>query len=172
MPSRTNRQVEGKMLSEYLLQEYPQFVTVNRQPLGKLVNGLAAEVGQEKAIKLSRAFRPEVDAVVVLPRHLILIEAKVWNVVNGLAKLPLYRALVATTPELQQYMPRDIIMELVVGWTNDNLETMATAMDVRVKTYNPPWLQEIVDGLHKYWTADYRRARADKLALREFYGVD
>ena len=169
--TRKNRQVETRMISEYMAAEYGKFTTMTSVPLGKVSNALSAEVGTEKAIGMMRPFRPEVDAIAVLPDYLVLVEAKVWNVVNGLAKLPLYKSLIQFTPELQQYLPRDIIMEIVVGWTNDNLEIMAREAGIKVKLYRPDWLQSVVDDMHKYWTAEYRANREQVLSLREFYGL-
>jgi hypothetical protein len=113
-----------------------------------------------------------VDAVVVLPRFLLLIEAKVWNIVNGLAKLPLYKSLVPVTPELKQYMPREVIMQLVVGWTNPNLERMARDVGVEVRVFCPDWLKEVVDRMNMYWTREYRAEREKKQAMRRYFGVD
>ncbi len=169
---RKNRAVETRLVSEYLLATYPKFPSINGVPLGVVDSGLMASYGYKKAIGLSRPFRPEADAVVILPRHLLLIEAKVWNIVNGLAKLPLYKSLVPVTPELKQYLPRDVLMELVVGWTNPNLEIMARDLGVKVKVYCPDWLTQVVADYQAYWTRDYRDARAQKLQLREMYGVE
>lgn len=169
---RKNNQVETRMVAEYLKATYSTYPFIIAQPLGKVDETLQAQVGTARAIKISRPFRPEVDAVVILPRHLIIIEAKVWNIVNGLAKLPLYKSLVAHTPELQQYQPREVIMELVVGWTNSNLDIMAREMDVRVKVYCPPWLEEVVESQHRYWLPEYRTKREQVLRDRELLGLD
>ncbi len=171
MPRKT-QQVETRLIAEYCKETYSKFPVIMKQPLGKVSEGLMADLGYDKALRISRPSRPEVDAVVVLPRHLLLIEAKVWSVVNGLAKLPLYKSLVPFTPELRSYQGRDILMELVVAWTNDNLEIMARDTGVAVKVYHPPWIEDVVKGMHNYWTADYRTARAEKLRLREQLGLD
>jgi len=170
--ARKNQQVETRMVSEYLLNMYPKFQTLQPVPLGAIDEKLSAQVGYTKALGLSRPFRPYADALVILPNYIILIEAKVWNVVNGLAKLPLYKSLVPLTPELKQYMPREVLMELVVGWTNVNLEIMARDAGVRIKVYSPPWLQDVVDRMHNYWTADYRSERARRLEMRETLGLE
>lgn len=170
--ARKNQQVETRMVSEYLVQQYPKFTAMQAVPLGAIDNALMATAGYQKAIGLSRPYRPEADAIVILPNYLLLIEAKVWNVVNGLSKLPLYASLVPVTPELQQYMPRQILMELVVGTTNSNLQTMAAKMGVSIKLYNPPWLQDVVNSMNLYWTADYQAERQRKLAMRKTLGVD
>jgi len=169
---RKSRQVETRMTAEYLLKEYSKFQSITACPLGRVDEALMATAGYQKALGLSRPYRPEADAIVVLPNYLLLIESKVWNVVNGLAKLPLYKSLIPFTPELSKYMPRDIIMELVVGWTNSNLEIMARDAGVRIKVYSPPWLQEVVRGMHDYWTSDYQRERQRVLEARKTLGLE
>ncbi|MBA7559842.1 hypothetical protein ES708_01458 [subsurface metagenome] len=170
--ARKSRQVEVRMISEYLKLNYSEFSFILNPPLGAVSERLMAEEGYQRALGLSRPFRPVADAVVVLPHYLLLVEAKVWNVVNGLAKLPLYRSLVPVTPELKQYMPRQVLMQLVVGWTNPNLQIMARGAGVELRVYCPPWLEEVVESMHKYWTREYRDQREKRLHMREFFGVD
>lgn len=170
--ARKTRQIETRMMAEYLLQYYSKFPRLTAVPLGSVSDTLMASVGYQKAIGLSRPFRPEVDAIVILPNYLLLLEAKVFKVVDGCAKLPLYKSLVPTTPELKQYLPREIIMQLVVGWSSPNLETMAAAAGVQLKTYAPPWLDEIVQSYHRYWTAEYQQQRQKKLDMRQYFGVE
>lgn len=160
------------MLSEYLLANYAKFSYIMDIPLGMIDEKIMATVGYQQAINMARPFRPRADAIVILPRYLVLVEAKVWNTVNGLAKLPLYKSLVPVTPELKQYMPREVIMELVVGAAPSNLSIMADAQDIRLKIFNPPWLLEVVDSMNKYWTPEYQAARQEKLALREHFGLE
>jgi hypothetical protein len=170
--ARKNQQVESRMISEYMLQNYSKFTYTLAVPLGSLPQELLTSQGMARTMGIMRPYRPEVDALVVLPRYILIIEAKVWNVINGLSKLPLYKSLVPTTPELQQYMPREVLMQLVVGWTNPNLERMARDSDVSVVVFCPPWLQEIVNKMHDYWTSEARTLRDQKLAMREYFGIE
>lgn len=192
--ARKTQQVETRLVSEYLQSVYGKFVTLAAVPLGRVSEELQSEVGYQKAINIMRPYRPEVDGLVVLPRHLVLIEAKVWNIVNGLAKLPLYKSLLPFTPELKNLVvdgdpleghlrsglssgvndltSREVILELVVAWTNPNLEIMARDADVRVVTYCPGWLGPIVAAQHNYWTKEYRAQREQKLQLREYFGLE
>jgi len=169
--ARQNQQVEVRMVSEYLLQNYAQYEYTMAVPLGSLPVELLATQGQAKTMGIMRPYRPEVDAMVVLPRFLLLVEAKVWNIINGLSKLPMYKSLVPITPELQGYMPREILMQLVVGWTNPNLERMARDAGVEVRVFCPAWLKEIVDKMHNYWGPEARAEREQKIAMREYFGV-
>ncbi len=170
--ARKSRQVEVRMLSEYLLFQYPKYSYIMDVPLGKVDEALLKSQGYQQAINMSRPFRPRADAVVIEPGALLIVETKVWNVVNGLAKLPLYKSLVPFTPELKQYSKLPVLMELVVGWTNSNLEIMARDMDVKVAVYSPDWLKEVVDSMHNYWTKDYQQQRQEKIKLREYYGIE
>ncbi len=170
--ARKSRQVETRMLSEYLLANYGKFSYIMDVPLGIVDDKLMASMGYQAAINSLRPFRPRADAIVILPRYLLVVEAKVWNTVNGLAKLPLYKSLIPVTPELKQYLPREILMELVVGAAPSNLSIMAEAQGVTLRIFNPPWLQGVVDGMNKYWTPEYQRARQDKLANRERLGLE
>jgi len=160
------------MLSEYLQLTYPKYMQIRGVPLGVIDSKLMADVGFKKAVAYSRPYRPEADSLVILPGALVLIEAKVWNVINGLAKLPLYKSLVPVTPELKEYHKLPVVMELVVGWTNSNLEIMAGELNVKIKVYSPPWLNEVVQRMQNYWTADYRAARDQKLQQRQVLGLE
>jgi hypothetical protein len=193
MPRETH-QVETRLIAEYCQERYAKFPVTLGQPLGLVKRELIQEVGLRQAINLTRPFRPEVDAIVVLPRFLLLVEAKVWNVVNGLAKLPLYKSLVPVTEEFKRFtvwrgttLPdgrviqtaedvdltqRPVLMQLVVGWTNDNLEIMARDAGVEVVVFHRPWLDEVVKRMHHYWTAEYRQAREEKMRLRRAAGVE
>ena len=170
--ARKNRQVESRMVADYLLKYYAAFPRLMMVPLGGVDDRLAQQVGIEKALNLSRPFRPEIDAIVVLPRHLLLIETKVFRIVDGLAKPPLYAALVPSTPELRKYLPREIMMQIVVAWSNANLEAMAAAAGVQVIVFTPAWLEAEVQRYHRYWTAEYQEARQKRLEMREYFGVE
>lgn len=170
--ARKNRQVETRLVAEYLKAQYSQFTCITKVPLGLISESLQADVGYSKAAGVMRPFRPEVDAVVILPRYIVIIEAKVWQVVSGLGKIPLYKSLVPLTPELKQYMPREILMELVVGWTYSNLEVMARDAGVTIRLFCPDWLTEVVNDMHKYWTPEYRANRERILKAREYMGVE
>lgn len=170
--ARKSRQVETRLVSEYLKANYSKFPLIIKQPLGAVPEKLLKEEGYKRGMGIIRPFRPEVDAVVILPHNLLIVEAKVWSIIDGLAKLPLYKSLVPFTPELKQYMPREVIMQLVVGWTNPNLQIMARDQGVEVKIFCPPWLEEVVESMHRYWTREYQDQRQAKLRMREYFGVE
>ncbi len=192
--ARKSRQVETRMIAEYLQQNYSAFPFMTAVPLGVVDEKLMSKEGYARAIRMSRPFRPECDAIVILPRHLLIIEAKVWNVVKGLGQLILYKDLITSTPELQNFpasqlgpiasgagsmsadvvdlTKREVLMQLVVIQVTTNLSTMCAAHGVELKTYSPPWLLQTLNGLDKYWTNEYRAKRQEILDAREYFGVE
>ena len=65
--ARKTQQVETRMLGEYLQATYPQYTQIRAVPLGVVDPSLMASAGYQKAIGLSRPYRPEADAAVILP---------------------------------------------------------------------------------------------------------
>jgi hypothetical protein len=168
---RKTQQVETRLVAEYLKERYGNFQHIAKQPLGLVSEELLKTEGYEKGLRMQRPNRPEVDAVVIHPKWLIIIEAKVWHIVDGAAKLPFYKSLVPFTPELKQYLNREILMELVVPWTNPNLEIMCRDHDIRLQVYHPDWINEVVTRVQLYGTREYRLAREDKLRNRELLDI-
>ena len=170
--ARKTQQVETRLVAEYLKDTYPQFSSIAKQPLGLISEELLKTEGYVKGLRMQRPSRPEVDAIVLLPRYFVLIEAKVWHIVDGMAKLPLYKSLIPFTPELKQYQPREVIMELVVPWSNPNLEVMCRDANIRLVVYCPEWIAEVVNRVQLYGTREYRLAREQKLRDRELLGLE
>jgi len=112
-----------------------------------------------------------VDAVAVEHGRLVFIEAKVFKLVDGLAKLPLYASLLPTTPELHDKKDLQVVMRLVAPWTSPNVETMARSQGIEVVVFSPAWIADYVEQYQHYWTAEYREARAERQRLREELGV-
>lgn len=172
MSVRERNSVEGRLVSEYIATYYAKFPSATSVPLGRVEEMDMAKYGYLSAIHRQRPWRPEADGYVVLPNYLVLIEAKVWSPLLGLQKLPMYASLVPDTPELKKYMPREVIMELVVGISAQNLETMAQRAGVRVRVFTPEWVIPYLNYMDKYQTREYKRERQRILETRRILGVE
>lgn len=170
--ARKTQQVEVRLVAEYLKDHYSKFPFTQNQPLGLVSEELLRTEGYVKGLGMQRPSRPAVDAVVFQPNRLILVEGKVWHIVDGMAKLPLYKSLIPTTPELKQYRELPVVMELVVPWSNSNLVTMCAAAGIQLSIYKPAWIDEVVARVQNYGTRDYRLAREEKLKNRAALGLD
>lgn len=166
------QQRERALISSYIRDRFPRSRVILGAPLGPVPEQLTATWGRFKALRVARGLRPEVDALVFDNHRLVLIEAKILKWVDGLAKLPLYKGLVATTPELQEYVSWPVDMVLVTPWTSENIQAAAQALGVQVEVYSTPEVEVYAQELHKYWTSEYQSARSDKRRARELLGLE
>ena len=171
-PPAGARNPETRLIGEYVATMFPGRRTATMVPLGPVLEELAPELGIVARLRHSRPWRPEVDAVVWRDGVLLLIEAKVADYVSGIAKLPLYRSLVPTTPELAEWASWEVRMRLVVPRFRAWHQAMAEAAGVEFDVFEPPWMREYWDYRDRYWTAEYRTRRQAVLALRRQLGVE
>lgn len=167
-----SEQRERLLLSEYIRLKLPNSIVRQNCPLGIVPESLIIEYGRTAALRVARKMRPEVDALVIEPKRLILIEAKIIRWVDGISKLPLYRALIPDTPELEAYKDREVVCRLVIPFTQENMLSVAARMGVEVVEFSTPAIDEYVrTTLPKYQTAEYKRERAEILRQRDILGV-
>lgn len=152
-------------MSSYIKEFYPDEEVRMRCPLGGIPDEMKALYGPAKAAKVYRPSRPEVDALVVLPGALLLIEAKIFKYMDGLAKLPVYKVLVPKSPELMVFRDRPVIMHLLLPKAIPWVVSAAPELGVEVKTWAPEWVIRIWEERDKYWTPESRMKRAERKAL-------
>jgi hypothetical protein len=175
------RNPETRLGADYVAAKFPDFVVLAKQPLGP---GLGSELRRPpggNTLRASRPWRPEVDYVVVmadasqvtLARNgragvvvrapasavLLLVEVKVKEYMNGIAKLPFYKALVATTPELAACAGCEIQMRLVVPRAAPWVEASAELMGVQIDLWEPAWITEYWEWRDSYYTRENRLER-------------
>jgi hypothetical protein len=165
---RLRREIEPKWVSEYVLAHYAQYPVRHGCPLGPIPPDIIREQGLGKAIRMYRPWRPEVDALVVLPSALLLIEAKVQKFMDGLSKLPVYKSLVPQTPELEEYAKYNIVMRLLVPVEIPWVKTSGANLGVEVHTWATTEVLKIWEERDKGWTkeAQFNRERR-KQAMRD-----
>jgi len=152
-------------VSAYIKEFYPDAEVRLRCPLGPIPDELKELYGPAKAARVYRPSRPEVDALVVLPGALLLIEAKIFKYMDGLAKLPVYGSLVPKTPELMVFQGRPVLMHLLIPAPIPWVKAAAPGLGVEVYTWAPEWVLQIWEERDKYWTPESRMLRAERKAL-------
>jgi len=150
---------EDRYVSEYVLETYPRATHKFRCPLGNVPEMWVKEMGLGKALRTYRPYRPECDAAVITADALVLIEGKIFKVMDGLSKLPVYRSLIPETPEFWEYKGLPIEAVLVTpkepGWSRK----IAEDSDIKVVIYAPEWLKDYYAKQEVYWTAEERVKR-------------
>ena len=157
-------------MSAYIKEHYPDAEVRLRCPLGSIPAELKELYGPAKAAKVYRPSRPEVDALVVLPGALLIIEAKIFKYMDGLAKLPVYKVLVPKSPELMVFRDRPVIMHLLIPVKIPWVMDAAPELGVEVYTWAPDWVLQIWEERDKYWTPEARLRREERKALLKRLG--
>ena len=149
--TKLRREIEPKWVAEYCVVHYPRYSVRYRCPLGPIREDLVEMYGAKMATALSRPIRPEVDALVIKPDQLILIEAKIFKYMDGLAKLPLYKAMIKETPELKEYAKLPVYMQLIIPTHIPWVEAYAREANVEIIVWAPAWVLEIWRQRDLYW---------------------
>jgi len=163
--TKLRREIEPRWVSAYIKEHYPDEEVHLRCPLGSIPNQLKELYGPAKAAKVYRPSRPEVDALVVLPGAILIIEAKIFKYMDGLAKLPVYKALVPKTPEFMAIQNRPVIMHLLIPKAIPWVVEAAPEMGVEVYTWAPDWVLQIWEERDKYWQPEARIKRRERKEL-------
>lgn len=88
-----------------------------------------------------------------------MVEGKIFKVIDGLAKLPIYKDLWPSTPEAREMKNWPVEMRLVAPRTAPWFEEAARAKNITVVVYRPDWVDEYELEYQKYWTKEYRESR-------------
>jgi len=169
--SKPRRELEPRWVSEYMATTYPRAEVRLRVPLGGIPKETATNYGLLKGLRVYRPWRPEVDAAARWSNKTILVEAKIFKYMDGLSKLPVYKGLVATTPELKAW-PSDIVMELLIParipWVVEAAESQGVKV---VDHFVPEYIRQVWEERDKYWTKDQVQAREDRKRKLQELGI-
>ena len=149
-------------MSEYLLEKFPQAVTMHRVPLGAIPDELKEIHGPAAAVKWFRPSRPVADAIALFGRRLFLIEGKIFDPNRAIGQLLFYSRLIPSTPELKDYKDFTIIMQLVTARAPPWASRADLFPEIQIIEYQPAWIQEYYEHLQSYWTAEKRQGRIQR----------
>jgi len=170
MATKVRREIEPRWVSEYAAANYPNAEIRPRCPLGPPISGLREGMGIDKALRVSRPWRPEVDLAILPGDRVILVEGKIFKTMDGLSKLPIYKSLVPDTPELQDHAKKPIEMHLLVVRPLAWVLAAAEKQGIQVKEWAPPWIIPIWEERDKYWAPEAVAARAQRKQTLEKLG--
>lgn len=162
---------ESRLIAEYVAVTFPRDRVTLRAPLGPPIPETGDLPGVTQRVRASRPWRLEVDAVVVRADNILLIEAKVNNALDGMAKLPFYGLLVDDTPELEPWRGLEVRLRLVVPIMTRWLEILGQRTAIEVDLYRPPWIEGYLAYRDTYWSREHRLAREELRQARRRLGL-
>lgn len=140
MPRKEYKQRERRYVPEYVNEKFPNRVAV----FYNLAVGPPPEILHKAhpEIPLShfRRWRFWIDAVVILPDRMVLLEGKIRKPAEGLGQLLLYRALLPQTPELKPYANLPVEMRLVTPRPDPRVIGVAASLGITVDIYVKDWV--------------------------------
>jgi len=146
-PSEKWQPREMRLVSEYIARYYPNSISLTRVRLGPTHPQLLSEDLAEEEKRMLTVWRRWADAIIVTRTRLILLEAAILPDPGDVSKLILYEYLARYTPELQQYLDRDIEKVLLVAIEDPVLTTIARAAGIEVVLFCPSWVKEYIQTL-------------------------
>uniref|UniRef100_A0A6M3XSH4 Uncharacterized protein n=1 Tax=viral metagenome TaxID=1070528 RepID=A0A6M3XSH4_9ZZZZ len=170
--SRVRREIEPRWVSEYVSNTYAQYKHAYRVPLGSIPEEITKIYGATKGRRVYRPSRPEVDAMIWTNKFLVLLEGKIFKIMDGIAKLPVYKSLVPVTPELEEWRGTPIRMELLCVQPLPWVQEAADRAGVNVIKWAPRWIQEIWQERDKYWTPEAVEKREERKKVLRSLGFD
>jgi len=154
---------EMLMLSEYLQLKYSKHAYKMRQRLGSVPAELDLPGLDHAEYKMLGLWRRWADAVVFMPKKLVVIECAIKPDPGYISKLQLYGRLVPHTPELEPFAGRPIALELVYALKDVVVLQMAREAGIKTVEYKPKWLG---DYLNVLWPRERTATLTNKSDLK------
>src|SRR5712691_8115454 len=152
--SRTYIQREGRLVTEWVTATFPQAHVAYRIRLGAFDPSLADSALSERQLRALGVFRRYVDALVLEPAVVHLVEGKILNRPGALEQLDIYERLFPLTPGYEAHRGKEIRKHLVWVIPDPIVEAMAREDGVVVHLFHPSWVDEYLA------TVDPRRLSA------------
>jgi hypothetical protein len=157
-------QVEKRLTAEWMKANFPDGGYWLNFPLGSIDPALANTGAAYSA-------RRRVDGLAVTKVDLQLIEMKVWKPLDGIDKLPVYKALVPVTPELVYYNKLPIRMIMVTPRATPQIMDSAKVMGIEVVQVTGGWIDDVVGHIEWLWSAEGRAAMQERAQQRKWLGL-
>lgn len=136
-----------RLVSEYLLAAYPNAIHLTRVRLGSWEPQATALQLTEEELKMLGSFRRWADAIAITDEEMVLIEGAIRPDTGEASKLMIYAELVPATPELRQYFPLPLRMELVYAIGDAVVINFCRRVGITTVEYRPLWLGEYFERL-------------------------
>ncbi|MDR7492444.1 MAG: hypothetical protein QN122_13485 [Armatimonadota bacterium] len=184
---------ERRLVAEYAATKLAAYVVFMNMPLGPGLEEERFTPRRAQTARALRGWRPAVDALAILapPAEIrlehqgrllvvaaappgatvLLIEGKILEMLDGMAKLPFYAKLVPKTPELQGLADATIRMRLVTPRPRPWLEPVAAEFGIELDYFEPEWIRDYWDWRDGYWSREYRIQREEILRARRRLGL-
>lgn len=135
-----NRQIETRLLNEWLAVRYPDRRVLQRVRVGSDHPALEIPGLSPSEQRMAMLWRRWADAVVFDNGTLVVVEATVRPRVEKISQLDLYIRLLPATPELVEYRDWPVRGVFVMAVDDPVMRDLAAERGYTVELYRPPWV--------------------------------
>ena len=135
-------QRERRYIVDYCRTKFPNATIFYNFKLGGVPSSLHRDPNVAENPNIAMPWARYVDACVILPDKMLLIEAKLPAKLEAVAQLMLYRQLVPKTPQLSQYLNRVLELRIVTARPDPELVRFANEQGIQVEIYQPDYAME------------------------------
>ena len=150
MAKAESQQRERRYVPEFVNEKYPRRISVFYNTAIGPAPEILSKQHPEIPLENFRRWRFWIDAVVILPDRMVLIEGKLRTPAEGLGQLLLYKALLSQTPELEPYKRLPVEMVLVTPRPDPRVIGVAASLNIRVEIFLKPWVSEYLKKIGMY----------------------
>lgn len=138
--SRPYTVAETRLLSEWLALRWAHRTVITRVRVGSTPPELELPDLDEADRRMLRVFCRWLDALIVDPPHLHVVEAGIIAAPGDVSQLELYCRLIPQTPDLRQYHNLKVRGRLLYAVPDPVVTDMARERGFAVETFTPPWV--------------------------------
>jgi hypothetical protein len=146
---KPSEQRERRYIVDYVRFRYPNSPALFNLRLGGIPAKLEGQDIHGLSSNIFKVFNRYVDAAVLAPDLLLLIEAKILADLGAVSQLQYYASLVSSTPELAAYQELPLKLLIVTASADPSFVAFATGNNVSVEIYTPPYATEYLSTLLK-----------------------
>jgi len=146
-PTRQKRRsmpAETRLLSEWLAENYFGSEIRYHFRVGSTPRTPGVVLLDEAERNMARVANRWVDAIVVAPPRLIVIEATMYRAVDKVSQLQGYLLLLKSTPEWAQWAGLRVHPLLLTGQHDVVAEHLCKAGGIEYVVWEPPWMDEFL----------------------------
>jgi len=144
---------ELRLVSEYLASQYPNALVRQRVRLGGVPPSLDGPDLDEHQRRAYTVFNRWADAVVILPRQLIIVEGSIPAQPNKIAQLEIYGNLILSTPEFAEFTDHEIKLVMLSAVYDPVVEKYAKSRGVKFIVFSPPWVKKYLQERARRYSA-------------------
>lgn len=141
-PKRRHLLGESRLLSEYIRDRYAGRAFHSQLPIGASPGAVGVDYLDEAEERMARRLNRRVDAVIVPPPELVVIEATMSRPSDKVGRLIEYLLLLPATPEYRNWAGAPVVVELVTAQDDEVARKMCALLGFRYVFYEPDWIDE------------------------------